>query len=78
MHGIEQDVTARKIAEERLRGQLRELERWRQATLGREERVHDLKREVNAVLKQFGQPPRYSESPPSPVPRTDAHRLPAP
>lgn len=59
LHGIEQDVTVRKLAEERLRAQLRELERWREVTLGREERLQTLKREVNASLALAGQPPRY-------------------
>jgi hypothetical protein len=39
--------------------QLDELRRWHQATLDREGRVLDLKKEVNDMLAQAGQPPRY-------------------
>ncbi len=60
LHGIVQDITARKLAEERVRAQLRELERWREATLGREERVQALKAEVNELLATAGHPARYA------------------
>jgi PAS domain-containing protein len=53
------DVTERKRAEAQLNDQIEELKRWHQATLGRETRILDLKREVNALLDQSGQPPRY-------------------
>jgi PAS domain S-box-containing protein len=39
--------------------QLFELRRWNEATLGREERVLDLKGEVNDLLARLGEPPRY-------------------
>ncbi|MCU0791858.1 MAG: ABC transporter substrate-binding protein [Opitutaceae bacterium] len=72
LHGIEQDITERKFAEERLRDQLRELERWREVTLGREERIHALKREVNALRLQASLPALYDlEARPAPdSPRT--------
>jgi P-type Cu+ transporter len=54
-----QDITERKLAEVRLTEQLEELRRWHNATLGREGRVLDLKHEVNELLVQTGQPPRY-------------------
>lgn len=44
----------------KLADQLEELRRWNQATLGREERVLELKREINDLLASLGQPPRYS------------------
>ena len=53
------DITERKRAEAQLTEQLDELRRWHQATLGRETRILDLKREVNELLAQAGQPPRY-------------------
>lgn len=40
--------------------QLRELRRWHEATLGREDRILELKREVNDLLAQLNQPPRYT------------------
>lgn len=57
--GIDRDITERKQAESKLAEQLNELRRWREATLGREMRVLELKHEVNELLGQTGQPPRY-------------------
>ncbi len=59
VRGSFQDITDRKQAEARLTEQLDELRRWHAATLEREARVVELKREVNALLAQAGQPPRY-------------------
>lgn len=42
-----------------LRDRIDELRRWQQATLGREGRVIELKREVNALLARLGEGPRY-------------------
>ena len=42
-----------------LRGMVDELRRWQEVILGREGRVLELKREVNALLLQHGQMPRY-------------------
>jgi PAS domain S-box-containing protein len=53
------NITERKRAEEEIKKQLDELQRWHNATLGRETRVLDLKREVNELLGQTGKPPRY-------------------
>ena len=39
--------------------QLDELRRWQQVTLGREGRVLAMKKEVNSLLAELGQPPRY-------------------
>lgn len=60
------DIAARKEAEARLQQQLEELRRWHQATLGREDRIMELKREVNALLTCAGQPPRYPSAAPGP------------
>lgn len=54
------DITERKHAEERIQGQLSELQRWHDVTLGREERIMSLKREVNRLLEQAGEQPRYN------------------
>ncbi len=43
-----------------LRAMVDELRRWQKATLGRENRVLELKREVNALLQKQGEPPRYA------------------
>lgn len=50
------DITERKQAEEALQKNERS---WHDATLGRESRVLDLKREVNELLDEAGRPPRY-------------------
>jgi hypothetical protein len=39
--------------------QLEELRRWHVITSGREERILELKHEVNVLLVQTGQPARY-------------------
>jgi PAS domain S-box-containing protein len=57
--GVALDITERKQAESQLNEQIAELQRWHNATLGRESRVLDLKREVNELLGKKGQPPRY-------------------
>jgi PAS domain S-box-containing protein len=56
---VVRDITERKRAEEEIKKQLDELQRWQDATLGREMRILDLKRELNELLGQAGQPPRY-------------------
>jgi hypothetical protein len=59
VRGVVWDITERKDAEARTSEQLDELRRWHQATLGREGRVLELKKEINDLLVQAGQPPRY-------------------
>jgi len=54
-----QDITGRKKMEANLAEQVVELRRWYDTTLGRESRILDLKHEVNELLGQAGQPPRY-------------------
>ena len=54
------DITERKEAEKKINDQLYELQRWRRAMLGREDRVQTLKSEVNEVLRQAGKPPHYA------------------
>ncbi len=53
------DITERRNAEEALREKMAELQHWQTVTLGREGRVLELKREINALLFRLGEPPRY-------------------
>jgi PAS domain S-box-containing protein len=53
------DVTERKQTEEQMATQLAELRRWQTVTLGREGRIAELKREVNALAVRLGQNPPY-------------------
>ena len=59
MEGIARDVTARRQAEAKLAEQLDELRRWHAAVVGREERILELKHEVNELLRRLGEPIRY-------------------
>jgi PAS domain S-box-containing protein len=54
------DLTACKRSEEQIAKQMDELRRWQNATLGREGRIGELKREVNALAIRLGQPPPYA------------------
>lgn len=68
-----QDIDDRKRDEERIAAQLEELSRWHKLTLGREGRILELKREVNALLARAGGAPRYeSVEPASGEPPPDA------
>lgn len=53
------DITKRKHAEEEILRQMKELKRWHDVTLDREDRVQELKREVNELLIQLNKPIRY-------------------
>lgn len=57
--GFIRDVTEIKRATERTRQQLDELQRWQEVTVEREERVAQLKREVNELAKRLGEKERY-------------------
>ncbi|MEI6563813.1 MAG: PAS domain S-box protein [bacterium] len=59
MIGTIQDITERKQAADVLSQQMDELKRWQAVMLGREDRINDLKREVNALAVRLGQPPPY-------------------
>ncbi|MDO9227434.1 MAG: PAS domain-containing protein [Pseudomonadota bacterium] len=60
--GIARDITANHEFQEQLAAQVAELRRWREATLGREMRVLELKREVNELLAEQARPPRYASA----------------
>ena len=57
--GVTRDITERKKMEGQLRQRLDELSRWQEIMLGREDRVQELKREVNDLLGRHGQAIRY-------------------
>jgi PAS domain S-box-containing protein len=53
------DITERKAAEEALLKKMDELERFQRITIGRELKMIELKKEVNHLLQQAGQPEKY-------------------
>ena len=53
------DITSRKQAEDAIASQLNELRRWQAVTLGREGRIAELKREVNALSVRLGEAKPY-------------------
>ncbi len=57
-----QDITDRKSAENRVSEQLQELQRWYRVMLNRENRIIELKKEVNDLLSMLAQAPRYSRN----------------
>jgi PAS domain S-box-containing protein len=62
---MEDSVAARTRAEAAaatLDNQIDELRRWQQLTLGREDRILTMKQEVNSLLAELGQPPRYASA----------------
>lgn len=59
LFGAIQDVTDWRAMQQKLQSQLAELTRWQAVMLGREDRVQELKAEINALLAEHGQPPRY-------------------
>jgi DNA-binding protein H-NS len=67
---IQQALEQRRLREERkqsereIRAQLVELQRWHEAMLSREERILELKTEVNELLAQQQKPARYAVIPP--------------
>jgi PAS domain S-box-containing protein len=60
MVGSITDIAARRAAAEKIREQLDELLRWQAIMLGREERIQQLKAEVNQLLRAHGELPRYA------------------
>ena len=55
-----QDITEQRRGEELIKGQLDELHRWQDVMLDREDRVQQLKREVNDLAQRLGEDIRYS------------------
>lgn len=56
---IREELASRKQSESAITEQLEELRHWHDITLGREGRILELKHEINQLLAQTGQPPRY-------------------
>jgi PAS domain S-box-containing protein len=54
------DITERNAIEQQNKEQLEELKRWYAVMSQREERIMELKREVNALLRELGRTSRYS------------------
>ncbi len=55
-----EDITERKYAETQLTMQMAELQRWHNVTLNREARIIELKQEINYLLSQLQQAPRFT------------------
>jgi PAS domain S-box-containing protein len=54
-----EDITKRKQVEEQLKNQLDELQRWQDVMLDREDRVQELKREINELCRRAGEAAPY-------------------
>ncbi len=57
--GLTWDITERKQAEDKLRQNMEELERFSKLSVGREEQMINLKEEINELLRGSGQPDKY-------------------
>jgi PAS domain S-box-containing protein len=62
MIGINRDITDQRMSAHKIQSQMEELSRWNQAVTGRETRVLELKQEVNLLLGQLGQKPKYGNT----------------
>ncbi|OYT12996.1 MAG: hypothetical protein B6I19_07480 [Bacteroidetes bacterium 4572_114] len=56
---VAEDITERKQAEETLKKRMNELEIFNDATVGRELKMIELKKEINGLLAKTGQKPKY-------------------
>ncbi|MGE5394322.1 MAG: PAS domain S-box protein [Candidatus Saccharibacteria bacterium] len=57
------DIQEIKEAEEKIKAQLNELRRWQEVTIDREDRILELKSEVNELLTAKGEKARYGSNP---------------
>ena len=60
MWTIVRDITERIKSEQELKNRMEELEIWHKLTIGREDRILELKEEVNKLLIKNSLPPRYN------------------
>ncbi|MBI1177358.1 PAS domain S-box protein [bacterium] len=67
-----QVITERKLASQKMRDQMAELQRWHNLTLDREDRVLQLKTEVNELTRRFGGGIRYPSASRTEVDASDA------
>jgi PAS domain S-box-containing protein len=58
--GVATDITERKLAEKELRNKMNEMERFHRLTIGREIKMIELKKEINALLLQLGKEEKYN------------------
>ncbi|MFZ5808228.1 MAG: PAS domain-containing protein [Chloroflexota bacterium] len=63
LYSIIHDITTRRQVEKMVIEQMAELRRWHNITSGREERILELKQEINDLLSKLGMPPRYQTTP---------------
>ena len=56
---VARDITERKRAENELRASNDDLARFNRAAVDRELRMIELKKEINALCAELGQPPKY-------------------
>ena len=57
--GTVRDISDRKQAEEELQQHLQDLRQFERVAIGREERMIDLKEEINNLLQKMGQAKKY-------------------
>ncbi|MFH1196449.1 MAG: PAS domain S-box protein [bacterium] len=60
IYAVARDITERKLAEIELQKQMDETERFNKIFVGREEKMIELKKEVNALLEKEGKPKKYN------------------
>jgi PAS domain S-box-containing protein len=60
------DITGHKEAEQKVESQIEELRRWQEVMLDREDRIQELKREVNELCRRLGEDARYLSQDPGP------------
>lgn len=61
MMQLETDVKKRKKTEEELKSRMKEVETFNKSAVGRELKMIDLEKEINRLLKELGQEPKYKE-----------------
>lgn len=61
MHVIFRNITGRRRAEEALKSETAKLERLSSLMVNRNQRILELKQEVNRLLAQLGRPAKYEE-----------------
>ncbi len=59
---VSRDITERKQAEERIKKNLKDLEHFKEAAIGREHKIIELKKEVNELSQEFGKEAPYDLS----------------